>query len=154
MGYIKLHEKDAAKFGCPERIDFEFESIGVRQRAAVEKACRRSIRWMLDQIQGVPEFDEHNNPIPIPVVDDDDNPVMEADGVTPKMTPKLRHDPEATAMLVYLALWGAGYRLDWDTFDVRAIGLEVNFVDDDDEANEGKDQPEESATTDSTTQIA
>jgi hypothetical protein len=156
MGYIKLHEKDAAKFGCPERVDFEFESIGVRQRAAVEKACRRSIRWMLEQIQGVPEFDENNNPIPIPVVDDDGNQVMEDDGVTPKMTPKLRRDPEATAMLVYLALWGAGYRLDWDTFDVRAVGLEVNFTDDEDEANEGKDKPvpEASATTESSMQIA
>ena len=154
MGYIKLHPKDAAKYGCPERIEFEFEAIGVRQRAAVEKACRHTIRWMLDQMQGVPEFDDTGAPIPIPVVDDDGNPVMEDDGVTPKMTPKLRRDPEATAMLIYLALWGAGYRLDWDTFDVRAIGLEVNLADDEDEVNEGKDEPAAEGSTDSSTTIA
>lgn len=155
MGYIKLHPKDAEKYGCPEHIEFEFESIGVRQRAAVEKACRHTIRWMLDQMQGVPEFDEDGAPIAIPVVDDDGNPVMEGDGVTPKMTPRLTRNPEAVAMLVYLALWGAGYRLNWDDFDVRAIGLTVHIGDDEDEASEGKDEPaaEDSPTTDSSTPI-
>jgi hypothetical protein len=155
MGYIKLHPKDAAKFGCPERIDFEFEAIGVRQRAAVEKACRHTIRWMLDQMQGVPELDENGDLIPIPVLDDDDNPVLEDDGVTPKMRPRLTRNPEAVAMLVYLVLWGAGYRLDWDDFDVRAIGLGVHIGDDEDEANEGKDDPavEDSTATETSTAV-
>jgi hypothetical protein len=99
---------------------------------------------MFDQLQGVPELDEHNNPIPVPVVDDDGSPVMEDDGVTPKVTEKLRRDPEALAMLVYLALWGAGIRTDWDTFDVHEIGLEVHLADED-EPSEGKDEAPETA---------
>jgi hypothetical protein len=150
MGYIKLHPNDAAKFDAPERIDFEITNIGLRQQAAVEKACKHTIRWMFDQLQGVPELDEHNNPIPVPVVDDAGDPVMEDDGVTPKVTEKLTRDPEALAMLVYLALWGIGVRLDWNTFDVQAVGLEVHIVDDD-EANEGKDEAPPETASESTT---
>jgi hypothetical protein len=150
MGYINLNPKDAAKFGCDERIELELTDIGVRQRSAVEKACKRSLRWMFDQLQGVPALDENNNPIPEPVLDDAGNPIMEDDGVTPKVTEKLTRDPEALAMLVYLALWGAGIRTDWDTFDVHEIGLEVHLADED-EASEGKDEAPETASESTTT---
>lgn len=149
MGYIKLNPKDAERYSCPERIEFDLQDIGVRQRSAVEKACGRSLRWMLDQLMGVPELDENNDPIPIPVLDDEGNTVFEDDGVTPKMEPRLRRDPEAIAMVIYLALWGAGYRIPWDTFDIYELGLELRLSGDEDEP--GKDEAPETDSANTTT---
>lgn len=140
MGSIKLNPKDAERYGTPERIEFNLADLGVRQRAAVEKACKRPLKWMFNALSGVPELDENGNAIPVPVFDDEGNQVFEDDGVTPKMEPKLWRDPEALAMFVYLILWGAGFRTDWDTFDIYESGLEIQSDSDEDEPSEGKDE--------------
>lgn len=150
MGYIKLNPRDAAKLGVPERIDFDIADIGIRQRAAVERNCKRTIRWMFNALQGVPELDEAGNAIPVPVLDDDGKQEYEDDGVTPKMEPLLRRDPDALAMFVYLGLWGAGHRLDWDTFDIHG-DVEIN---NEDEPSEGKDEPPVEAMEPASTTIA
>lgn len=143
MAHIRLNPKDAEKYGCPEVVEFDFDAIGIRQRAAVEKATGYRLGWMLEQLSGVAELDENGNGIPVPVVDDDGNPVLNDDG-TPKVTEKLTTDPEARAMLVYLVLWGAGVRVPWDDFDVRLRGLEIDYGSADDS---GKGEPAESPTT-------
>jgi hypothetical protein len=155
LGYIKLHPKDAEKYGAPPEIPFDLTAIGVRQRAAVEAAARRSLRWMFDQLAGVPELDEAGNPIPVPVRDGDGNPVMEDDGVTPKVTPRITRHGDAIAMVAWMALWGIGIKVPWDTFDIVESGMVVRAWGDDGDDSEdepGKaDQPEtdsESSTTD------
>jgi hypothetical protein len=144
MGSITFNPIDVAKYGIPETVEFDLKAFGVRQRAAVEKATGHKATWMFDQLSGVPELDEHGNAIPVPVLDDDDNPVLDEDG-NPKVTEKLTRDPEALAMFVWMVLWGAGHRLDWNAFDVCEVGLKVRIVDDEDEP-EGKD---DAPTTDS-----
>lgn len=150
MGYITLHPDDQAKYGAPPVIPFDLSAVGVRQRAALEKASKRSLRWMLDQLQGVPELDENDNPIAVPVFEDDGvTPVFEADGVTQAVVPRLTRDGEAIAMVVWLALWGIGIKVPWDTFDPREVGLVIRAGDPDDEGDSGKD--EEPAAESSTT---
>lgn len=144
MGYIKLNPKDAEKYGVDERVDFDLTAIGLRQRAAFEQGANgpgRSLRWLFDQLSGVPKLDEAGNPIPIPVLDDAGEPVFEDDGVTPKVTPQLTRDPEAVAMLIWLALWGVGVRSPWEMFDVRVDGLDFGFADEGDEDLGKGDEP-------------
>lgn len=152
MGYIRLNPKDAEKFGVDERVHFEFTAIGVRQRSAFEKGAdgpKRSFRWLLDQLAGVPELDENQNPIPVPVYNLDGTPKLGDDG-EPEMTPKLSRDLEAVAMFVWLVLWGAGVRTPWNDFDVLEYGLELHFFDDD-EDGQGKANPPAPADTSTTT---
>lgn len=152
MGYIKLNPKDAERYGVGERVDFEFTAIGVRQRAAFEKGAdgpKRPFRWLLDQMAGIPELDEHQNPIPVPAYNVDGTPKLDDDG-EPEMTLKLVRDLEAVAMFVWLVLWGAGVRTPWDGFDVLEYGLELHFFDDD-EDGQGKADPPAPADTSTTT---
>lgn len=148
MGYIRLHEKDRARYGAPDEIPFDLAAIGVRQRAAAERASGRSLRWMFDQLGGVPELDADGNAIPVPSYGVDGEPVMEDDGVTPKMEPRLTRNGDAIAMVAWLALWGIGIKVDWETFEVQETGLVINASDDSDD-DAGK--AEESGTPESST---
>lgn len=146
MPSIRMHPSDCAKYGAPEVIEIDFQAIGLRQRAAVEKASKRPLRWMYDQLAGVPELDEHQNPIPIPVIDPETGKQEIKDG-EPVFTPRLTRDPEAILMLVWMALWGIGIRTDWDAFDVVENGLWLNRSDSDDEepdSGKGEEQPTDS----------
>lgn len=147
MGYIRLHPKDAEKYGVSEEIPFDLTAIGTRQRAAVESASRRSLRWMFDQLAGVPELDEAGNPIPMPVLDDDGNPVMEDDGVTPKVTARLTRHGDAIAMIAWMALWGIGIKVPWDDFDPIESGLVVRAWDDEDDSGKDEEPETDSAST-------
>lgn len=149
MGSIRLHPADAAKYGAPEEIPFDITAIGVRQRSAVEKASRHSVRWMFDQLAGVPELDEHGNAIPVPVLDDDGKPVMEADGVTPKVEPRLTRDGDAIAMVAWMALWAIGIKVPWDSFEIRESGFTIDARGDG-EDDSGKDREPETAPESST----
>lgn len=140
MGYIKLHPADREKYGAPERIPFDFTAVGVRQRAALERETKKSYRWLIDQLEGVPELDEAGNPIPVPVLDDEGKPVLNEDG-TEKVEPKLKRDGEAIAMFIWMMLWGAGVKVPWSTFDIRDDGLEIHSDGEDGESGKG-DQPE------------
>lgn len=148
LGYIKLHPNDQKKYGAPPEIPFDLAAIGIRQRAAFVRETKRSLSWLFNQLAGVPELDDAGNPIPIPVLDDDGKPVLNADG-TEKVTEKLKVDDEALAMLVWLALWGVGIKRPWDTFDPQFHGLEI--LDGEDEADEpGKGEAPETDSANST----
>lgn len=134
MGYIKLHPADREKYGVPEEIPFDWAAIGVRQRAALERETKRSYRWMTDQLEGVPELDENQNPIPEPVIDPATGEQKIENG-EPVFTPRLKRDGEALAMFVWMAMWGIGVRVPWDTFEIRQNGLEILG---DGEGDEGK----------------
>lgn len=152
MGTIRLNPLDAERYGAPEVIDFDLRRIGVRQRGALEKATKHSLRWMLDQLSGVPEVDDVGNVIVEHVLNDDGTQKLNADG-SPELAPKLGHDADAVAMIVWLALWGAGIRVAWEGFDVTEIGLRISLAnaDEDDEEPEGKGGPAKSSALDSTT---
>lgn len=155
MGSVTLHPKDCEKYGVSEPIPFDLGGVGVRQRAAFEKATKRSYSWLLDQLRGVPDLDEAGNAIPEPVFDRDGTPKLNDDG-SPVVRMKLTRDPEALAMVAWLALWGHGIRVPWNdrdgnvVFDVRDIGLRIDFgsdEDDDDEVDEGKAPTDSESTT-------
>lgn len=150
MGTIRLHPDDCAKYGAPEEIEFNLAALGVRQRSALEKASKRSVRWMFDQLAGVPELDEHGNPIPVPVIDRETGEQKVESG-EPVYTEKLARDGEAVAMLVWAALWGIGIRPPWNTFDVQEFGLQIlaagDDEDDDDDSGKAEEPEMESSTT-------
>lgn len=146
MGYLKLHPKDREKYGAPERIPFDFTTIGVRQRSAVEAAAKRPLRWMYDQLAGVPALDEHNNPIPVPVIDPETGEQQVENG-EPVFTPRLTTHGDAFGMLVWMSLWGIGIKVPWDGFDIIESGLEINGGSPDDEGDPGKDDRPETEPT-------
>lgn len=160
MGYIRFHPKDAAKYGAPVEVPFDLGGIGVRQRSAFEKATKHSYNWLLDQLRGVPELDENGNAIPVPVLDLDGSPKVDADG-EPVVRMKLTRDPEALAMLAWLALWGHGIRVPWNdrdgnpVFEIREFGTRVDYSsaedEDEDEVDEGKAPTDSENTTSPTT---
>lgn len=125
MGTLRLSESDREKYGQPELIEFDLAGTGVRQRAALERETKRSYRWLLDQLSGVPELDEHQNPIP--ELDEETGEPKLVDG---EPVVKLTTDPDAIAMFVWLVLWGKGVRVPWETFDIAEIGLRLNFSSD------------------------
>lgn len=149
MPSIRLHPDDRAKYGAPEVIEFDFQAIGLRQRSAVEKASKRSLRWMYDQLSGVPELDENQNPIAEPVIDEETGEQVVEDG-QPVFTPRLTHDSEAILMVVWMALWGIGIRTPWEDFDLIENGLLLNRSDsaaDEDDPGKGEQEPTDSEKT-------
>ncbi len=144
MGSIRLHPSDREKYKTPDVIPFELGNIGVRQRAAFEKATKRSLKWLYEQLAGVPELDDAGNAIPEPVFNDDGSPKVTDDG-SPVVRPRMTRDPETVAMLVWLALWGVGIRVPWNdrdgnpVFEIREVGIHLDLSDeDDDEDVEGE----------------
>jgi hypothetical protein len=150
LGYIKLHPRDAEKYGAPDEIPFDLSAIGVRQRSAVEAVSKRSLRWMFDQLAGVPELDEHGNTIPVPVTDRDTGEQKIGDDGEPVFTERLTRHGDAIAMVAWMALWGIGIKPAWDTFDPIETGLVVR-ADDDVEADSGKAEEPETDSASSTT---
>ena len=149
MPTIRLNPKDCERYGAPAAIDVDFEAIGLRQRSALEKASKRSLRWMYDQLSGVPELDDNQNPIPVPVIDPETGE-QEIENGEPVFTPKLTRDPDAFLMLVWMALWGIGIHTPWETFDVIENGLRLDRSDSDggeDEPGKGEEQPTDSENT-------
>lgn len=146
MGSVTLHPKDRAKYDAPEVIPFELDEIGVKQRAAFERASGKSLKWFYNQLAGVPELDEAGNAIPEPVFNADGTPKLSEDG-TPVVRPRLTRDPEALAMLAWLALWGHGIRVPYDTFDIIEIGLRIDLGSDDGDVDEGKAPTDSESTT-------
>jgi len=140
MGSVRLHPKDRAKYGAPEEIPFNLSEIGVKQRSAFEKQTKRPLKWFYDQLSGVPELDENGNAVPELVFNRDGSPKLNDDG-SQAVRVKLTRDPEVFAMLAWLALWGDGIKVPYDTFEVIEIGLHIDLSsddDDDDEVDEGK----------------
>lgn len=130
MGTIHLHPDDRAKYGTPETgIPFDLSKIGLRQRAAFQREIGKPYGWFLEQLDGVPELDAAGNPIPDPVIDPATGEQKVEDG-EPVFTPRLARDPEVLAMFVWLAMWGAGVKTPWDTFEIIANGLDVDGGDD------------------------
>ena len=146
MGYIKLNPKDREKFGGPEEIPFDLNAIGIRQRAALERETKKSYRWFMAQLGGVPALDEDGNPIPVPVIDPETGEQKIENG-EPVFTPRLKQDGDALAMLVWLALWGAGIRVPWATFDILEAGLEIRGEDEDAEAGKAEAATDSESTT-------
>ena len=61
---------------------------------------------------------------------------------------KLTRDPECFAMLAWLALWGHGIKVPYETFEVIEIGLRIDLGSDDDEdVDEGKAPTDSESTT-------
>lgn len=145
MGTLRLHPKDCERFSVPEVIDFDLTAIGVRQRKAFETATKKPLGWLFDQMQGVPELDEAGNPIPDPVFDEAGEPVIDETTGEQKVEPRLTTDPDAIVMFVWLVLWGHGVRVPWDDFDVREIGLRLNFADGSGESGKADEPPAESS---------
>lgn len=151
---IRLHPADCEKYGAPEEVRFDFATVGIRQRGAFERSPigpRKSFSWFEDQLQGVPELDEAGNPIPVPVIDPKTGEQELDEAGKPKVTPKLTRDPDVIAMYIWLALWGAGIKVPWDTFDPRVVGLQMDVEDDEDEADQGKAEAAETGSESTTT---
>lgn len=147
MGIIRLNPADAAKYGAPpEGVPFDLTAVGVRQRSALVRETRKPWGWFIDQLGGVPELDEHQNPIPVPVIDPDTGEQKVENG-EPVFTPKLVQDGDAIAMLVWLALWGAGIKVPWDNFDILATDLEIDLTGEDDEPGKAEAPETDSAST-------
>lgn len=154
MGSVRLNPKDRAKYGGPEVMQFDLDEIGVKQRSAFEKATKKPLRWFYAQLSGVPELDEAGNAIPEPVLERDGTPRLNEDG-TPAVRARLTRDPEVWAMLAWLALWGEGVKVPYDTFDVIEHGLRIDFgSDEDDEVDEGKAPATDSESTTSPTETS
>lgn len=155
MGSVRLNPKDRAKYGGPEEIPFNLSEIGVKQRAAFEKQTKRPLKWFYDQLSGVPELDENGNAVPEPVFNRDGSPKLNDDN-TQVVRVKLTRDPEVFAMLAWLALWGHGIKVPYDTFEVIEIGLRIDLSsdDDDDEVDEGKAPTDSENTTSPTTETS
>jgi len=138
-GSVQLHPKDQVKYGAPPSIPFDLNELGVKQRAAFERETKRTLKWFFNQLQGVPELDEHQNPIPVPVVNPDGSPKLD-DAGNPVVKMKLTRDPEVFAMYAWLALWGHGIRVPYETFDVIEVGLRIDYGNDetDEDVDEGK----------------
>lgn len=150
MSSIRLHPADCEKYRAPEVLEFELAAIGVRQRSALQKASKRSLSWMFDQLSGVPELDEQGNAIPEPVIDPETGEQQVENGV-PVVTERLTRDPEAVAMLVWMVLWGAGIHTPWDTFDIREIGLKITLGAGDEDEEQGKDEEQPTSSEATTT---
>jgi hypothetical protein len=151
VGYIRLNPKDAEKYGVAEEIRFDLVDVGRKQVRAFEAETKRSYRWLIDQLRGVPELDAAGNPIPVPVIDDETGePVYEDDGVTPKLEPKTYVPAEAVDMFAYLILWGNGVRVPWDEFDLREVGFLLSFLDPDEQPGKDDEPTTDSASTPST----
>lgn len=155
MALIHLHPKDQAKYGVDGPIPFVLSEVGVRQRAAFQKQVKKPLQWLYEQLSGVPELDENQNPIPVPVLNEDGTPKLGPDN-QPVVRMKLTRDPEALAMLAWLALWGVGVKVPWDDFEVIESGLRVGpSADDDedeDEVDEGKAPTDSASSTSPTTE--
>lgn len=151
MATIQLHPADQKKYGTPEIIEIDISAIGVRQRSAVERAAKRTLRWMFDQLEGVPELDEHQNPIPVPKVDPATGEQLVENG-EPVFTERLTRDGEAVAMFVWMALWAINIRPAWETFEIRESGLVLRAAEDlEDGDGSGKEQGPEMGSESSTT---
>lgn len=152
MALIYLHPKDDAKYGVTSPIRFASDEVGVRQRLAFENQTKQPLRWLYQQLGGVPALDEQGNAIPVPAYNVDGSPKLDADG-EPVMRPKLTRHPETFVMLAWLTLWGAGVRVPWADFDVMESALRVGpDADDTDEVDEDEGKaPTDSASTTSPT---
>jgi hypothetical protein len=154
MGTITLHPKDCARLGVTGPIPFNLVEVGIRQRTAFETATKRPYGWLIDQLRGVPELDEHNNPIPVPVLNEDSSPKLDENN-EPVVRMRLTRHPDALPMLVWLALWGHGIRVPWDdkdgevVFDLIADGLRINYGADETEEDGEEEDDEGKAPTDS-----
>jgi len=154
MALVHFHPKDMERYGLDGPVRFVMSEVGVRQEAAFEKQVKKPLRWLYEQLSGVPELDEHGNPIPVPVIDAAGEPILNDDG-TPVVRMKLTRDPESLAMFAWLALWGNGVKVRWDDFDIVKSGLRIGPDENDDEdaeADEGKAQTDSASTTSPTTE--
>lgn len=151
MPSIRLHPDDRETYGAPEVIEVDFQKVGLRQRGAVEKASGHTLRWMYEQLQGVPELDENRNPIPEPVIVPETGEQELDDAGKPMFTPRLTRDPEAIAMLVWMALWGVGIKVPWGTFEVIESGLQLNRSEDDGEEDDSGKDDEQATDSENTT---
>ncbi len=155
MAIVSFHPKDQQKYGIDAPVRFVLSEVGIRQKAAFEKQTKRSLSWLYNQLSGVPELDENQNPIPEPAFNRDGTPKLNEDG-TQAVRARLTRDPESLAMFAWLALWGVGVKVPWDDFEVIESGLRIGPDDDEDDAevDEGKAPTTDSGSTTSPTETS
>lgn len=148
MGYLELGEIDRKKYGAPERVEFLHHRYGMRSTKALRKVTGFEYETMTRLVAGVPKVDpETNEPVMQDVEDDEGNPVCNDDG-SPKRELVLVHDEDAVAALIWLILWDAGHKLDWDTFNPHSEGLRISLADgEDEESGKAQEEPTSSMTT-------
>jgi hypothetical protein len=139
---IYLSDADRERYGAPEFLPFK-ASFGLREAAAMKVATKWSVELLLDAWQKRPALDMRGEVITRPVLDEAGQPVLDEAGV-PRVEPVMEGNPEAMAVLVWLALRRAGIRVPFD--DDFDIDTQVRVVPDEDDELEAGKAPETTTT--------
>lgn len=127
MGYVELGERNRKRYPeVPERVEFEHHQYGLRAIKALRKATGFDYEYLIALLRGVPRMDKATGE-PVYQRDEQGEPLVDADG-QPVFVTDL--DEDALVGIVWLILWNAGYKYDWDGFDLTPSGLVVRFGDD------------------------
>lgn len=145
MGYLELGPIDRKRYGVEGRIEFANYQFGIRSTKALRLATGYDYEVLTRLLAGVPKVDPRTNE-PVYEVDEHGEVVNDEAG-NPKL--ELDVDEDAVAAFVWLVLRDAGYKLDWETFDVHPVGLTLSLADESEE-DSGKDEAASNTTTDPT----
>jgi hypothetical protein len=149
MGYLELGDIDRKRYDVPERVEFLHHRFGMRSIKALRRFTGYEYEMMTELAAGVPKVDpETSEQVMRDVLDREGNPVYQEDGVTPKREPVIIHDEDALAAFIWLILWDAGHRIEWDIFNPHFDGLRLSLGDgEDEESGKAPEEPSTSATT-------
>lgn len=143
MGYLELSDTDKKRYGVEGRVEFATHQFGMRSIKALRVATGYDYEILSRLLAGVPKVDPQTSE-PVFERDDSGEVVTDEEG-NPQL--ELTLDEDAIAAFIWLVLRDAGYKLDWDTFDVHPIGMRLSLLDDEAERDSGKAEEETSSST-------
>lgn len=139
---IYLSAADRERFGAPEFLPFK-PIFGLREAAAMKVATKWSVERLVEAWQERPALDEAGNILMRPALDEAGEPLLDGEG-QPKVEPVMERNPEAYAVIVWLALRRAGIKVPYD--DDFDIDTNVRILDDEDEQDDLGKAPTTEAT--------
>lgn len=146
MGYLRPSETDRERYNLPEQINFKSGEFGLKAVKQLEKQTGYTIEQIQAGLEGQPVLDEHGQQV-YEQAEGDDGELLFTEAGEPVMEEKTRQDPEILAALVWLILWSNGHRIQWEEFDVIAIGMVLSFLEDGEVEGKEEATPDTSSTT-------
>lgn len=143
MGYLELSDIDKKRYGVEGRVEFTNHQFGMRSIKALRLATGYDYEILARLLGGVPKVDPETNE---PVFERDEaGEVVKDEEGNPKL--ELVIDEDAVCAYIWLVLRDAGYKPDWDTFDIHPVGLQLSLLDGEAEQDSGKGEEETSSST-------
>lgn len=125
MGYVEFGEIDRERYGVSGRVEFVPHQFGMRSIKALRRHTGYTYEILAELLGGIPRLDPETKE---PVLERDAaGQVVYEDG-EPKVVRDL--DEDAVAAYVWLVLWNAGHKFEWDAFDIHPVGLTIKLFGD------------------------